>query len=414
MARLKAVIFGVRDVLAQQGTVDEKIFRQTGRLMRFLNQKGIKVVTVGNSKWTVTDDDGEKQPFHDAIAELWGVDIPAYIYGEDGFPAKQSTAALEHIREQNGWQANETLYVGNSVADMRSAVNGSTLFLNATWYGENTEYGFKLATPKEVARFIDVFCLREHWWFFSIEEEGLSVYSLAPFTTYTGEAEKHYSKNFISTVKKELGEEEDVQFWAKYLCTSLYFSGVYEDVSYITRYPGHRKGSFPPVLSESMSIFAKCFRGKYLSDLIIRHTQAMESKKNRDTVCFDTQLNTIHVNELPEKSPGKAFVKSPLNGKKTVLVLDDIITEGYSLEAARAYIEATGAKVICVSLLKTLNRDYHQIQPLDFEKRQYGPCNFEGVHHLKTFGYRRHIADRDAPTDLSNRLKQYMDWSWPV
>jgi len=413
MSKLKAVIFGVTDVLAQQGNVDEKIFRKTGRLMKFLDQNNIKVVTVGNSKWTFTGADGEKHSYHEAISDEWGVDIKAYIRDENGFPAKQSAAALQVIRDENGWQANETLYIGNSVADMRSAVNGNTLFLNATWYGENTEYGFKLATPKQVARFIDVFCLREHWWFFAIEEADLSVYSLAPFTTYTGPAEKHYSQNFISTVKHELGEEEDVQFWAKYLCTSLYFSGVYEDVSYITRYPGHRQGSFPAVLSEPMSIFAKCFRGKYLPDLIVRHTQAMESKKNRDKVCFDEQLNTIHLNEKPEKSPGNTFAKSPLSNKKTVLVLDDIITEGYSLEAARAYIEATGANVICVSLLKTLNRDYHQAEPLDFQGMQYAPCKFNNVGHSKTFGYHRHITDRDAPTDLSNRLKHYKDWSWP-
>jgi len=408
LSNLKAVIFGISDVLAVETGGKRKIAEQTTKLMQYLDSNGLDIVTIGNSEWTVGG-----RPLLKVLSKRWGIKVKSYQYGQDGFPAKQSSAALEQIRNENGWQANETIYVGNSDADMRSAVNGKTLFLNASWYGENTEYGFKMKTPKWIARFVDIFCLREHWWFFSIEKKGLSVFALAPFSTYKKPEFSDYSNNFITTVKGKLGQKGDVNFWAKYLCTSLYFSGVYQDVNYIAPYPGHKPDSVPPVLEQPMSVFAKCFRKKYIPDLVIRHTKAVESKRNRASANFDNQLNTIFIKATPRKSATKNFVRSPLNSQKTVLVLDDIITEGYSLEAARAFIESTGAKVICVGLLKTLNRGYHQIQEVSIRGRTYGPCKFSNVGAKNTFAYGDHITDREAPTDLSDRLNRYKDWNWP-
>ena len=53
---------------------------------------------------------------------------------------------------------------------MISAVNGGLLFLNACWYNKSVEYGFQFSEPKELAKFFDVFCFREHWWHFKIED----------------------------------------------------------------------------------------------------------------------------------------------------------------------------------------------------------------------------------------------------
>src|SRR5262249_34645580 len=137
---------------------------------------------------------------------------------------------------------------------------------------------------------------------------------------------------FIVAVKKELGDDGD--FWAKYLCTSMYFSGLYQSVNYVAPYPKHVRGDYPELLVEPMTAFWKCFRKNYLSDLIVRHADAPESKRNRDTATHAQQLNTIHLRPDPLKIGEERYKRSPLSAGKTVMVVDDICTQGFSFEAA--------------------------------------------------------------------------------
>ncbi len=415
MAKLKGVVFGIRDVLTQSGKIDDAMFQKIGRLVQYLDAQGIECVAVSNQSWIYTSG-GDKEPLQVLLKKAWGVSVRCYCYGNEGFPAKQSAAALEYIRKQKNWEANEMLYVGNSKDDMLSALNGKVLFINALWFGDNCEYGIRIKSPKKVARFVDVFCLREHWWYFAIEESGLRVYALAPFSTYADPRFKAHSEDFIQTVKRELGDAKSVNFWAWYLCTSLYFSGVYEEVNFIVPYPCHTAGDYPTVLEKPLSVFAKCFRGNYLQDLIVRHTTALESKKNRNIVSHEHQLNTVRLNAKPLKSPTERYKNPPLKNTKTVLVVDDIVTEGYSLEAARTLIERTRAKVISVALLKTLSKAYRKVEDVDFseyELQYYETFKFEPLDTAETFGYHDHIVDRDAAADLSERLQRYKDWDWP-
>ena len=418
MSALKGVIFGIRDVLVQEGQVefDDEVLADIGRLVAFLRDRGIESVAIGNHDWTATDrETGKAQSLQECLREKWGVEFKWFVYGQGGFPPKQSAEALQFIRDKMGWQPNETLYVGNSDSDMRSAVNGGTLFLNALWFTETNEYGFRFSSPKEVARFIDVFCLRRHFWYFAIEENGIRVYCLAPYSTYAVKAYKRYSESLIATVKRKLGDKEDVHFWAQYLCTSMYFSGLYRDIDYITPYPGHEAGSpGPHELQEPMSAFAKCFRKNFIPDLVVRHTTATESKTHRDSVDHVNQLNTIHLSEHPRKKTGATYKNSPLRAGKTVCVLDDLLTNGFSFEAARAFIRQTGADVVCVAFLKTMKRDYMQIPIPKMKRGPYVAARFKPpVPELATYSYYGHIVDSAAAGELKERLELYRDWEWP-
>ena len=111
-------------------------------------------------------------------------------------PAKQSADSIQYVREQMGWEANETLFIGNTDVDMQASVNGKILLLNAQWYEKQMDYGFSFDTPKEVARFIDTFCFRDHFWYFKIEDGPLRVYSLAPLSTFYNEL-AYYSNDFL-------------------------------------------------------------------------------------------------------------------------------------------------------------------------------------------------------------------------
>jgi hypothetical protein len=185
MAKLKGVIFGVQDVFFDSETMksESKKVEELGRLVRFLDSKGIVSVGITNHSWVVTNKaTGNEMPLQKNLETKWGVPFKWFAYGQGSFPPKQSAAALQSIREAMGWCPNETLYIGNSDADMQSAVNGKTLFLNALWYRDANPYGFRFKSPRGIARFVDIFCLREHFWYFKIEDgnfRGRSQISIA-------------------------------------------------------------------------------------------------------------------------------------------------------------------------------------------------------------------------------------------
>jgi hypothetical protein len=410
MAQLKGVIFGVENVLAKEGELRPNRYwlEETGKLVRFLQGKKIELVVMTNRDWRIGQDNKPSEPAKDYLERTWRVKLSWYRCNFGGMPAKQSPEALEHIRNEKGWAANETLYVGNSDADMQAAVNSKTLLLNARWYANQMDYGFPFDEPKGVARFIDVFCLREPQWAFRVEANPLSVFTLATFSTMY-EPHIEYSENFRRNIKDEYGHDE--QFWAKYLCSNLYFSGLYECVNYITSYPCHQQGTFPEVLIEPVTRFAKCFRANYIHDLIVRHKTSTQSHKNRDTVDHLNQLRTIRLNRNPTKREGETYKSSPLKQGKTVLVIDDVCSKGMSFEAARAYLSATGCNVISVALLKALKHGYEAIHPVTVSPYQANSPSTVSVR--QTYPYRNHVLDDSAAIALRDRLRRYGAWDWP-
>ena len=75
---------------------------------------------------------------------------------------------------------------------------------DATWYEKQIDYGFPFDRPKEVARFIDVFCRREHHLVLRHRGPGFRVYALAPYSTIIDS----YKKDFRvpSSIKKRRGK----------------------------------------------------------------------------------------------------------------------------------------------------------------------------------------------------------------
>lgn len=416
MAQLRCVVFGVENVLTRPGLsgVDEHMLAETGKLVRYLDSRGVGVAVISNRDWTRRYADGRTVTLESALKKDWGVDFRWLKAGVD-VDFKQRAKAMEDLCSKLGLKKNEIVFVGNTDVDMQSAINGGVLLLNAQWYGKTMDYGFEFSEPKEIARFVDIFCLREHFWYFVIEQDELAVYALAPYSTREADSTV-YSYDFLKAVKDELGDGAD--FWAKYLCTSMYFSGLYESVNYIAPYPRHAEGRYPTVLESPIKRFLHCFRRSYLPDLIVRHTTAAESKKDRSAACHANQINTIHLNKAPFKKPGETYKKFPITAGKTVVILDDILTEGYSLDTARLYLAQTGARVICVSLLKTINRAYCHAPSVTLPNGPFQP-NFvqpQSVRPLQHFSFHEHAIDPEAAADLTSRLKRYRKWdaNWPA
>ncbi|MFM5035102.1 phosphoribosyltransferase [Aeromonas media] len=138
----------------------------------------------------------------------------------------------------------------------------------------------------------------------------------------------------------------------------MYFSGIHDEIDFVASYPGHEAGYDNDKMKDDLMTFAKCFRKGYLHNLIERHTTAQKSQTARNkgiAIDHHNQINTITLTRLPIKNYSQQYTNPPLRRGKTVLLVDDICTKGYSLDAARKYIERTGARTIMVSWLKTIN-----------------------------------------------------------
>lgn len=408
MSKLKGIILSIEDVLVRQGDGDHKVFKQVTKLIQYLKSKDIDFVVMTNRQWTVGKG---ARPLVDALKEVWGEFTYLCRATDPKIPPKPRAEAVEYVLNLMDWGRNEVLYIGASESDMQTAVNGNLLFLRATWYANKTEYGFEFDSPKDIARYIDTFCLRDHLWCHEIHEDNFEYYALAPFSTMKPEYTL-YSQDARDAAKHGLGHPD---FWVGALVSSLYFSGIYQRVNYIAVYPGHKAGSGNKVMNDAMAIFGKCFRKNYLPDLIIRHTTAQKSQTARNNgIALDhlNQLNTISINRAPLRTPVVRYKNPPLGKGKSVLVIDDICTKGYSLEAARTFIEQTGSKVILVSWLKTINTDIVQLAP--FKKFDPYKANRFGQQQVaKTHSYRDNLVDHMAPSELAGIFKNYQNWQWP-
>jgi hypothetical protein len=371
---LKGAIFSLHDVLVKQGVVDDSLFAETVKLLRFLKRRGVEPVFISNHDWRMSSA-GKQKPFRSFLEEQLGP-VSYYIGGVNGMPYKPRADATRHLLAAKGWTKREALYVGNTEDDMKTAANGSLMFVNAMWHGVASPYGFQFESPLDVARFIDCLCLGLDDWFWALEEPPLRVYSMAPFTTMSARyAQAHaYSANAKATSKHGTG---DANFWGRLLAARVYFSGLADEIDYITAYPGHSPTSKPTVIADALNILGQSLRKSYLPNLIIWHTQAVKSQAARASggrVGIENQLTTIKLNPAPARGVGgKPYKAMPLRSGKMVLLVDDFCTEGNSFEAGRAIIAATGAKTICLSWLKTINTNYNAIAPPLNIQNPYAP-----------------------------------------
>jgi hypothetical protein len=295
MPRLKGAIFSLRDVIVREGAVDQNLFAELGKLVVWLRDHGVQPVFVGNHSWTAKAADGATKDIKVLLAERWG-SLPWYIAVDGDMPFKPRAEAMEHVLAQQGWKAREAIYVGNTQDDMITARNGKLLFLNALWHGEANPYGFRFDSPRDVARFVDCFCLRIDDWFWALETGDLRVYALAPFSTLSAKYSDAQGYSFHArNTAKQLGG--DPSFWGRLLAASVYLSGLAEEISYITSYPGHSTES-PPACRERCAddpcrlVAEKLFTGPHCAPQIGIEVTDRPSSREEHRSSKSNQLNS--------------------------------------------------------------------------------------------------------------------------
>jgi len=415
MHDLKGVIFSLRDVVTHEGKIGGDLLREVGRLMRYLLSVGVQPVLVSNHGWSVGP---EKMPIETYMAELVGVPIPFFRQGVDGMPAKQKAAGMLHILDHFGWLPENAVYVGSTEEDMRAARNGRLLFLNAHWHTVGTPYGFEFTSPKDIARFVDCCCLGLGDWFWGVSDQSVNIFSIAPLAEWSKRYPQAaiYSSDAKQAVKFNRG---NVLYWGRLMAARLYFSGLASEAHYVAPYPGHSVESKSMLWANSLKIVAGSLNAQYLSDLIQRHTSAPKSQTLRNdgkSPSHKNQLSTVCLRPDPVMTgaTGRRYKNPPLRPGKKVLIVDDVCTEGFSLEAAKAFVEATGAEVTMVTWLKTPGRSYSSISSLQPTiKNPYGNYTPSEI-GTNLYGFDGGLMNKDAPTLIGDAFARYANWEWPL
>lgn len=404
MGHVKAVIFGVRNVLVRDANCNSSAMPDhlddVINLINYLIGKKIKCIILSNHSWVIKNEDGTTTDVRSILAELMP-GIHSHFQFDEKSPAKQNQKFGEELCKKYDFSPNEVLYVGNTDTDMQSALNNHFLFCNAEWYGSTVKYGIKFSLPVDVARFIDVFGFRQHLWSFEYEDSDIEFYSLAP---YGWLGLNRNNKFYCMHAKHSKYNAADADFWCKYVLSTIFFQGLLSKFDYLTVYPKHTAGHGNAMMDGHLRDFGGAIRKAYLEDLLIRNMNVKSSSSERVArrePSIDTQLGSVTLNRFPLKPFEQVPYKTkPVTRGKTVLVLDDICTAGHAFETARFLIEGQGAKVILVSWLKTVNTNY---QKMVFRG---------GKRSFIEIPYSRMKNQHQANVELDKQLKLYTEWNW--
>ncbi len=415
MHTLRGAIFSLSNVLAKEGKADQAIALETVKLIKYLISVGVQPVLVSNSTWKMVD---SEEPFNDFFSRLVGRQLPYYQGGRD-MPYKQYAAAMQHVLEDQGWAPQEVVYIGNTQEDIQAASNGGLLFLNAKWHEQNSPFGFEFDSPKDIAKFVDCCCLTPKDWFWSIEQGNLRVYTIAPLGEYSRAYPDAaiYSTDAKNAVKFGVG---DLRFWGLLMAARMHLSGIGAEASYVAPYPGHKTTSEKAELLQAVRIASGSLRARYLEDYILRHQDAPKSQTLRNSGQQPSALNqlgSIRLRPDPLKTGdvGGRYKNRPNVKGKTLLVVDDICTQGHSLETARAFAEAAGANVICLCWLKTPGaNDYHEIVRLIPNiKRPYLSYEPES-HEVAVHSNSGNVINHNAANEIADAFTRFNGWDWPI
>lgn len=404
---LKLILVSVKGTIVNP---DKKIVvevaKALGALAAELHAHGVRVALWSNQAWKCNG-----VPLHEYMQSLSGVPIYAHGVQWDNSPARKRGDSAAAILALHGAKRHETILLGGGDDDMVCGVNNRLLHIRSDWYGQNSDHGFQVKSVEEFRRFCVLFALRQHNIFWRAGGNDWSVAAAGPFSTQIS-AYALFGYDARNAAKHGTGHPE---FWFYITVASLYFSGLMEDVDYICSYPGHSdmpKEITDDGLESILARLGKCTRAYYLHDLIVRHTSAPKSQftKAADRL-FQNQINTIKLNKHPHSNLSDNPRKTPINLKgKKVLIVDDMITSGRSIESGRAYILAAGGSAALFGWLKTISTPYLELVAPPPGLKPYQANTILAEPASVAHAYNPGIIAHQAATELDEILKRFTAW----
>jgi hypothetical protein len=299
-----------------------------------------------------------------------------------GIP-KPSPEYIYQIQAQTGVELREIAYIGDKdKTDSFCAINAGVLPFAAHYSNETMKYGLPVLEPKALADYLHSFGLQDapfFGWTFDgrCDNTGKDIFVHALFgahkdlglTQYLIDFLKDKNEVFIGRRKTPLG---GILF--HYLVSQSYLSGLIQDIDCVTVFPGHKANSVNPILDEYSGIVRKTFRQSYMPNLLIRHTDAPDSRRTAgaDREVFE-QFRTILVNPSFERQ-----VRD-----KNILVLDDFTTSGCSFETARHMLLNAGANNVVGLAVAKWGNSYAQTR-VTKDWNPFEPCPLQRTDFVST------------------------------
>jgi hypothetical protein len=306
-----------------------------------------------------------------------------------GGMSKGSPDWVDRACAEFGVGRHEIVWLGDGLLDMASAVNAKVAYFNAGWSNPGYKYGIQVAHPGLFALLIQECFAKPVNWFVSLNETDAAGHrvSVRAMTDSWGGGSKELEDQLVQFLKERrdfpLGPYDFGFLVTLHLLGSIYGSGVPQKADTWTIYPGSKRAkganaSLTPFMTEA----ARLFHDDFVEDLIIRHTDALDSGETRfqgGHVSVSNQVDTVHLN---------SDQRSRVEGKN-VVVVDDFETDGNSLEWARNLLLQGGAAgVLCISIgkynMKGRGYSRHVLAPSDgytwdaYAPVTYDPANFRG------------------------------------
>ena len=265
--------------------------------------------------------------------------------GDVGKP-KGSNLWVSKAASRLGLEPHQLLYVGDDKWDWRSAINAAVFYLHAGWAAPQPGGTTALVaeTPHDVLIFASHYLMLPPRWEFTLDrpENALCVRSLLQAgKRLTATSPKQFTLQDVFTYKNKVLVDNDNarNLLMLHAISSLYLEGLIPRNPIFTVYPSSTPGKANPVLEEFLDPVAKLFHGYFRDDLLVRAADAPDTSLLRargGEAAFSMQTNTVHMN------PAYA---GKLEGR-SVIVVDDFITTGMSLEWARHLLLAAGAEEV--------------------------------------------------------------------
>jgi hypothetical protein len=405
---LKLVLVSPSGTVYQDGHAKIELLDETVVLIQRLYARGVQVAIWSRHQTTVNN----TESLEDYLIRRTGVPVRQFTAASGNLPARQYKGSVDPILAELGMQRHETILVGNGDTDLQAGVNNKLLLVRPEWYNTSLDYGFPVKAIGGLARFCELFALRQHPIYWAIDKKDLQVRAMGPFSTFRPDFAT-FGADAKAAAKQDGGER---RFWLQAVISSLYFSGLVHQADYLCTFPGHSTTSNSAMrrgMDAILTTLGACFRTTYLPDVIVRHKNAVKSQlASKEQKTFRNQLDTLHLNRFPLKNDGQPRKSALKFSGKTFLVIDDFVTNGRSLDVARAYIEAAGGKAILFGWLKTINTSYLHMNP-DPILTPFAPNTVTIEPNHIEFGYHAHIIDPNAPGELDARFAAFKAWEWP-
>ena len=180
---LKLILMSPDGTVGAGGKAGNEIVRDLCVFIRRMAERGVRVAL-----WSRTLKTLNGEPLEAYLTRESNAPVTHFQAGTSRYPTRQRRNSVDPILAETAVARHEVILVGSNDNDMQAGVNNRLLLIRPAWYGDDMDYGFRVESIGALARFCEVFALRQHPIYWSVKSGTIQVRSMGPFSTYFEEA----------------------------------------------------------------------------------------------------------------------------------------------------------------------------------------------------------------------------------